>query len=58
MFKNDGKLSAVVHCDWQEVNVPIDPTTFELASLKVEGRTIVVDHRSGEAIIEKVIGTE
>ena len=58
MFDNDGKLKAVVHCDWQEVNVPIDPTTFELASLKVEGRTIVVDHRSGEPVIEKVIGTE
>ena len=57
MFDNDGKLKAVVHCDWQEVNVPIDPTTFELASLKVEGRTIVVDNRSGEPIIEKVIGT-
>jgi hypothetical protein len=55
---DSSKLRATVHCDWQEVNLPVDPTTFELESLKAEGRTLVVDNRHGEPIIEKVIGTE
>jgi hypothetical protein len=55
---DDSKLRAVVHCDWQEVNGSIDPSTFKLESLKTEGRTIVVDNRLGKPIIEKVIGTK
>jgi hypothetical protein len=55
---NDSKLCAVVHCDWQEVNVLIDPATFQLESLTLEDRTIVVDHRAAKPFIEKVIGAK